>query len=1012
MTLRTLQVLAALLATWTAGSASAAGSAVASKVAVRLASSYGVTVGRAATLTCEASDPAGIKDVVLEVASPSGAVTGVAIVSQVDLGRGAVQVEGSWVPTKSGDYRANCRAAGMSSATASGAATLVVPVAPAYAPVILSMTVDAPVVLVGATASVKVEALDTERGLLKYAWSATGGTVVGNGAAATWTAPSADGVFAVKVTITDDTGATVSKSIPVEASSTVFRDSAAAKLNGPRRIAASPEGELWVVDAYSRLIKLTRRGEYMGAALEGARSVAVGGGKVFVGMSAGELVVIDPATARVEKRIALGGTEGPAGIAFDAARNQVWLAYSAGLVEARGLDGTVKLRITAVAPGVALVRVVDVAVDSAAGVVWVAQDRAAVGGMIFGFRAADGAKVATIGQDGSGPVRTAGSLAVAPGGQLYVSDLFSGQVKVVSSSGAAVRTIGRRGRGAGELALPAGMSFMANGDVMVANMDANRIDRFGAGAPPAVCAGDADCDGLSDAVEASAGLDPNAAGDALADADGDGLNNTQEIQAGTSVQIADSDGDGFSDGVEVSTGFDPRNGADHVAHLTASAASGGPGLVRLSGTIGGLVGAADCTQSWRQVEGPPVVLEGADGAAPAFVARKAGAYRFAYDAVCDGVRAIGAVAALTIDNVAPVVDAGRVLVAPIGARLQLSAAAPTDANGDAVRLAWEQVAGRPVANATPGRSVTARFVDAGTYAFNLSAVDAGGAASSTETQVVVVGGTPVPAAAVTGPVLAVVNQVVTLDASASFAGPDAVFAWQQVGGPAVALAGQGTAQATFQAPAPGRYAFKVAIQQGAVRSPAALAEVFVAPVGAALPVAAAQAAPVANVNSVVVLDGSASSGSGALAYAWRQVAGPAAGLRGADGARAEAFCFAPGAYVFELSVADAAAVSVPVRVAVEVREAGAPIPVAVVSAAESGIVGERLVLDGSASQGAKSFRWTQVSGPWVALEGGARAAFVAPAAGKYGFELEVDDGQVRSAPVRVDVVVTQNGTEN
>jgi hypothetical protein len=46
------------------------------------------------------------------------------------------------------------------------------------------------------------------------------------------------------------------------------------------------------------------------------------------------------------------------------------------------------------------------------------------------------------------------------------------------------------------------------------------------------------------------------------------------------------------------------------------------------------------------------------------------------------------------------------------------------------------------------------------------------------------------------------------------------------------------------------------------------------------------------------------------------------------------------------------------------------------------------------------------------VKGGARAAFVAPAAGRYGFELEVDDGLARSAPVRVDVVVTQNGMEN
>jgi hypothetical protein len=71
-----------------------------------------------------------------------------------------------------------------------------------------------------------------------------------------------------------------------------------------------------------------------------------------------------------------------------------------------------------------------------------------------------------------------------------------------------------------------------------------------------------------------------------------------------------------------------------------------------------------------------------------------------------------------------------------------------------------------------------------------------------------------------------------------------------------------------------------------------------------------------------------------------------------------------------------------------------------------------VVLDGSGSIDAKNFRWTQVSGPWAAVQGGRTAAFIAPAPGAYAFELEVDDGQVRSAPVRVDVVVTQNGMEN
>jgi len=68
-------------------------------------------------------------------------------------------------------------------------------------------------------------------------------------------------------------------------------------------------------------------------------------------------------------------------------------------------------------------------------------------------------------------------------------------------------------------------------------------------------------------------------------------------------------------------------------------------------------------------------------------------------------------------------------------------------------------------------------------------------------------------------------------------------------------------------------------------------------------------------------------------------------------------------------------------------------------------VGELVLLDGRASTGAIRHRWTQVEGPWVAVYQGEVASFHALAPGVYGFELEVDDGSVRSAPAKVSVVV-------
>ena len=62
---------------------------------------------------------------------------------------------------------------------------------------------------------------------------------------------------------------------------------------------------------------------------------------------------------------------------------------------------------------------------------------------------------------------------------------------------------------------------------------------------------DADEDGMNDSWELENGFDPADPSDALGDADGDGLANAAEFEAGTDVFAPDSDGDGLTDGDEV-----------------------------------------------------------------------------------------------------------------------------------------------------------------------------------------------------------------------------------------------------------------------------------------------------------------------------------------------------------------------------------------------------------------------------------------------------------------------------
>jgi hypothetical protein len=95
-----------------------------------------------------------------------------------------------------------------------------------------------------------------------------------------------------------------------------------------------------------------------------------------------------------------------------------------------------------------------------------------------------------------------------------------------------------------------------------------------------------------------------------------------------------------------------------------------------------------------------------------------------------------------------------------------------------------------------------------------------------------------------------------------------------------------------------------------------------------------------------------------------------------------------------------------VRVRFEATSAGRANPVAVASAPAQAVAGHKVRLDGRASTG-KRYRWTQVSGPWVALSDASSATptFRPRLPGAYSFELEVEDGSTRSAPAQVSITV-------
>jgi Bacterial TSP3 repeat len=975
----------------------------------------GIAPGSAVTVSCSASQGSSMYLATLTSLSVTASAGTLGVPAFINGNPASTAV--TWTAPASGSATITCRGVDTASNSTTASVTAEVSAAAAGNPTITGFTRPTGPVITGAPIPLSVTATDPAGGTLTYAWTATGGTFdVTSGAAVTWTAPSTDGSVDVTVAVSNAAGSTTRvENFQVVIS--VFQGNLATQPSGPRRLAAAGGGDIAVADGEGKLYLFTRRGELRGAPAVDAPiiSVAAGNGTVFAATRTGVILTIDAATGRVLRRLRLGTASGPVAMAWDAPHGLLWIAEQ-GVPGVRALlsNGTVAREIRQTPAGLPLGFATDVAVDGA-GNVWIAQAYVDTGPMVHAFNAATGAWVRSIVNIGSGPgqVLRVGGIGFDLAGRLFVSDAFSGNVKVVAPDGTPLGTLGSFGGDPGQLRQPAGLAPMVNGDVLVANFDVGRLDRFGVGLPLPTCTVkgllDSDCDGMPDAWELAHRLNPFDPSDAWLDPDHDGLTNLQEYAYGTDPWNADTDGDGIPDGAEVLAGTNPLDPRDGVASMMASgpAAEVRPGEIHLSATV---MGPGACTLSWKQVGGPLVVLRAATSLTPSFIGRTAGVYTFEGWAQCGASSSAPSQVAVTILNVAPRAAADRMAVVAAGDRLELSAAASSDANGDALGFNWE-VDQAPVGAAA---SIALRSAELGLgyHPFRAVVRDTAGLADAVEVPVMVVDNRlAAPTAIVDASVLTgEVGLPVQLSAAASV-GP--AIRWEQVSGPTVSLSDPAGAMPTFVPPVAGLYVFAAYAVDGLVWSAPARVEVYVADGGAALPRAAvASIAAAVPVNVAIVLDGSGSlaGAGGVITHGWKQVAGPAAALVDEDRPQATAVAFVPGWYQFELTVSEAGVTSLPVRIGFEARVGGAPIPVARASAPAGAIAGELVRLDGRASSGARHFHWTQVAGPWVALKASQQApTFVPVAEGTYRFELEVDDGTVRSRPASVSVLVNGKG---
>jgi uncharacterized protein (TIGR03382 family) len=450
-----------------------------------------------------------------------------------------------------------------------------------------------------------------------------------------------------------------------------------------------------------------------------------------------------------------------------------------------------------------------------------------------------------------------------------------------------------------------------------------------------------------------------------------------------------------------------------------------PGRITLVAT-GKAVQTTHLTYFWSVVGTPPeeVFLEGPNQAEAAFYARKAGAYTFRASVSTGSMQASDDVV-VTVRNLAPWADVGATRDAVQGTELALDGTASRDPNGDALTYAWSVVSGEGASidaatdGSTDGARAQLKLSLAGPVVARLTVSD--GTLSSSNDLLVRVAASPGgghPPVAVAGADQRVLTgATVQLDGSASWDpdGDSLTFAWTQLSGPDTpALSGADTPTAAFAPEVAGDYVLALAVSDGVYTVKDTVRVTVQDAAGNGRPLALILANEVTVVTgSDADLDGSASRDpdGNALSFRWRQTAGPAVGLHGADTAHLSFTATADATLRFELVVNDGKIDSLPAAATVHVTPATAGAPVAKATGPAAGYVGESLTLDGSASSDPGghqlAYAWSQLSGPDAVLSGADKpvATFVPVQKGTYVLRLVVSNGVALSAPADVTVQV-------
>jgi hypothetical protein len=171
---------------------------------------------------------------------------------------------------------------------------------------------------------------------------------------------------------------------------------------------------------------------------------------------------------------------------------------------------------------------------------------------------------------------------------------------------------------------------------------------------------------------------------------------------------------------------------------------------------------------------------------------------------------------IVAQNTSPVANAGTDMHAYVGDDVVLNASGSYDPDNDGLSFAWTQVSGA-AAVIHNNNTMQAFFTPttSGVFEFKVSVSD--GQATSTDNVVVTVdNANQVPIANAGSNIVAVLDQTVTLDGSASNDpdGTEVSYIWSQTSGTQVSLSNSNTARPSFTASQAGVYVFELRVYDG------------------------------------------------------------------------------------------------------------------------------------------------------------------------------------------------------